>query len=37
LVDRQACNRDKIQQLWANHRRTIRHQASMTFMEEFDA
>jgi len=36
LVDRQTCNRDKIQQLWANHRRTIRHQASMTFMQEFD-
>ena len=35
LVDRQACNRDKIQQLWANHRRTIRHQASMEFMAEF--
>src|SRR5690606_26744060 len=27
LVDRKTCNREKIQQLWANHRKTVRHQA----------
>src|SRR5690554_6943375 len=35
LVDRQQCNQEKIQELWANHRRTIRHQAALDFMEEF--
>lgn len=35
LVDRQECNQEKIQELWANHRRTIRHQAALDFMEEF--
>ncbi|WP_419810274.1 ATP-binding protein [Bacterioplanoides sp.] len=35
LVDRQQCNQDKVKELWANHRRTIRHQAGLDFMEEF--
>ena len=35
LVDRQQCNQEKVKELWANHRRTIRHQASLDFMEEF--
>ena len=35
LVDRQECNQDKVKELWANHRRTIRHQAALDFMEEF--
>jgi uncharacterized protein YPO0396 len=35
LIDRQQCNQEKVQELWANHRRTIRHQASLDFMEEF--
>jgi len=35
LVDRQQCNSEKIQALWANHRRTIRHQAGLDFMAEF--
>ena len=35
LVDRQACNQDKVQALWANHRQTLRHQAGLDFMEEF--
>ncbi|MFY9179577.1 MAG: SbcC/MukB-like Walker B domain-containing protein [Venatoribacter sp.] len=35
LVDRQQCNQDKIKELWANHRRTIRHQAALDFMQEF--
>ena len=32
-VDRKVCNREKIAELWANHRRTIRQQASLDFME----
>ncbi|MFC6635503.1 ATP-binding protein [Microbulbifer taiwanensis] len=32
-VDRKVCNRDRISELWANHRRTIRQQASLDFME----
>ncbi|SHG25045.1 P-loop containing region of AAA domain-containing protein [Microbulbifer donghaiensis] len=32
-VDRKVCNREKITELWANHRRTIRQQASLDFME----
>ncbi|MCX2794507.1 hypothetical protein OQJ62_06170 [Microbulbifer thermotolerans] len=32
-VDRKVCNREKIAELWANHRRTIRRQASLDFME----
>jgi len=35
LVDRQRCNSDKIKELWANHRRTVRHQYALDFMEEF--
>lgn len=35
LVDRQTCNQERIKELWANHRRTIRQQASLDFMEEF--
>ncbi|KUJ84938.1 hypothetical protein AWR36_004725 [Microbulbifer flavimaris] len=32
-VDRKVCNRERIEELWANHRRTIRQQASLDFME----
>ena len=32
-VDRKVCNRERIAELWANHRRTIRQQASLDFME----
>lgn len=35
LVDRQQCNQERIRELWSNHRRTIRHQAGLDFMEEF--
>ena len=35
LVDRQQCNQERVKELWANHRRTIRHQAALDFMEEF--
>lgn len=35
LVDRQACNSERIQELWASHRRTIRHQAALDFMVDF--
>ncbi|MGK0373789.1 MAG: energy-coupling factor transporter ATP-binding protein EcfA2 [Arenicella sp.] len=35
LVDRKICNQDKIQQLWAQHRRNIRVQTSLDFMQEF--
>jgi len=34
LVDRKQCNQDKIKALWESHRRTIRHQAEMDFMDE---
>lgn len=34
LVDRKQCNQQKIAELWANHRRTIRHQAELAFLEE---
>ncbi len=34
LVDRKTCNQEKIKQLWANHRKTVRHQAMLDFMEE---
>ena len=37
LVDRQQCNQEKVKELWANHRRTIRHQAGLDFMEAFSA
>ncbi len=33
-VQRNKCNQEKIQELWANHRRTIRHQAELDFMQE---
>ncbi|MCP5169427.1 MAG: AAA family ATPase [Hahellaceae bacterium] len=36
LVDRQKCNQEKIKELWANHRRQVRHQFALDFMEEFD-
>ncbi len=34
LVDRKVCNQEKLKQLWANHRKTIRHQAMLDFMED---
>ena len=34
LVDRKSCNQEKIQELWANHRKTIRQQAMLEFMDE---
>lgn len=34
IVDRQELNRDRIAELWSNHRRVIRHQAAMDFMAE---
>ncbi|MCU7938377.1 MAG: hypothetical protein KZQ64_14180 [gamma proteobacterium symbiont of Bathyaustriella thionipta] len=34
LVDRKICDQDKLKALWANHRKTIRHQAMLDFMEE---
>ncbi|WP_334079001.1 ATP-binding protein [Microbulbifer sp. M83] len=37
FVDRKVCNRERIAELWANHRRTIRQQASLDFMELVDA
>ncbi|EAT11544.1 hypothetical protein HF888_12510 [Bermanella marisrubri] len=35
LVDRQQCNKEKIQALWAQHRKVVRQQAELDFMEEF--
>ncbi len=35
LVDRRVCNQDKIDELWKQHRRTIRNQATLDFMQEF--
>ena len=35
LVDRKVCNQEKIKELWANHRHTVRHQGMLDFMEEF--
>lgn len=35
LVDRKRCNQDKIKELWANHRRTVKNQAMLDFMEDF--
>lgn len=32
LVDRRQCNRERIAELWANHRRTVHHQAELDFM-----
>lgn len=37
LVDRQVLNRERVQELWAQHRRTIRQQAMLDFMEEVNA
>lgn len=34
LVDRKVCNSEHIQNLWAQHRKTIRHQALLDFMED---
>lgn len=34
-VDRKKCNTEKIQMLWANHRKTEYRQAEMDFMKEF--
>lgn len=36
LVDRQQCDKEKIAELMANHRRTIRQQASLDFLEEVE-
>ena len=33
LVDRKTCNTEKIKALWANHKKVIRNQASLDFME----
>ena len=33
LVDRKECNQEKIKTLWANHRKTVRHQGLLDFME----
>jgi energy-coupling factor transporter ATP-binding protein EcfA2/TolA-binding protein len=32
LVDRRQCNRERIAELWASHRRTVHHQAELDFM-----
>jgi uncharacterized protein YPO0396 len=32
-VDRKQCNQEKIKLLWENHRRTIRQQAELDFLE----
>jgi len=34
IVDRKQCNTEKIQQLWANHKRTVYQQAELDFMDE---
>lgn len=34
LVDRKSCNQEKIKKLWANHRKTLRQQAMLDFMED---
>ncbi|MCP3851717.1 MAG: AAA family ATPase, partial [Gammaproteobacteria bacterium] len=34
LVDRKICDQDKLKELWANHRKTIRQQAMLDFMED---
>jgi hypothetical protein len=36
LVDRKACNRERIADLWTRHRRTVRQQAELDFMAEVD-
>lgn len=35
LLDRKVCKQEQIAKLWARHRKTIRHQAMLDFMEEF--
>jgi energy-coupling factor transporter ATP-binding protein EcfA2 len=34
LVDRKVCNRERIQELWAQHRRTVYQQAELDFMND---
>ncbi len=34
LVDRKICDQDKLTALWADHRKLIRHQAMLDFMQE---
>jgi hypothetical protein len=34
LVDRKQCNQDRIVELWKRHRRTVREQAELDFMNE---
>ncbi|WP_188150658.1 ATP-binding protein [Teredinibacter waterburyi] len=36
LVDRKACNQEKIKALWANHRKLVRHQGMLDFMDAID-
>lgn len=36
-VDRKICNQEKIAALWANHRRTIRQQASLGFLDMLES
>lgn len=35
FVDRKQCNEEKIAELWAQHRKTIKQQSMLDFMEEF--
>ena len=37
LVDRKVCNQEKIQALWANHKRTVYRQAELDFLAELEA
>ncbi|MFT6750648.1 MAG: hypothetical protein ACI9VI_001514 [Candidatus Azotimanducaceae bacterium] len=34
LVDRKVCNQDRIKELWAGHRRAVRQQGMLDFMED---
>ncbi len=34
LVDRKVCNQEKIRKLWANHRKTVRQQGMLDFMDD---
>jgi energy-coupling factor transporter ATP-binding protein EcfA2 len=34
LIDRKACHRERIQELWAQHRRTVYQQAELDFMSD---
>jgi uncharacterized protein YdbL (DUF1318 family)/energy-coupling factor transporter ATP-binding protein EcfA2 len=36
LVDRKQCNRARIEELWARHRRTVRQQAELDFMSDVE-